>query len=114
MNQGVKTILYPVNNIAREKALFIKLLGVDPIVDQPYYVGFKVGDQDIGLVPNGTQQGLTGPVAFYHVSDIKSSLQELLDGGAQIQQQLRDVGGGKLTATVKDPDGNLIGLIQIP
>jgi len=114
MNQGVKTILYPVNDIAREKALFIKLLGVDPVMDQPYYVGFKVGDQDIGLVPNGAKQGLTGPVAFYHVSDIKSTLQALLDDGAQIQQELRDVGGGKLTVTVKDPENNLIGLIQMP
>ena len=114
MNQGVKTILYPVVDLVREKSLFIKLLGVDPIVDEVYYVGFKVGDQDIGLVPNGAQQGLTTPVAFYHVSDIKTSLQELLDGGAQIQQPLRDVGGGKLTVTVKDPDNNLIGLIQMP
>lgn len=84
------------------------------MVDQVYYVGFKVGDQDIGLVPNGAKQGLTTPVAFYHVSDIKSTLQELIDGGSQIQQELRDVGGGKLTVTVKDPENNLIGLIQMP
>lgn len=51
MNQGIKTMLYPVKDITASKAAFRKLLEVEPYADQPYYVGFKVGDQDIGLVP---------------------------------------------------------------
>ncbi|MGQ0702282.1 MAG: VOC family protein [Gemmatimonadales bacterium] len=109
MNQGVKTIIYPVKDIARAKALFRKLLGAEPYSDQPYYVGFRVGDQEIGLDPNGHKAGMTG---YYEVDNIKQSLQSLLDGGAQIQQEMEDVGGGKLIATVKDADGNIIGLIQ--
>jgi predicted enzyme related to lactoylglutathione lyase len=111
MNQGIKTIIYPVKDIAQAKKLFTQLLGVEPYADAAYYVGFKVGDQDIGLDPHGHQQGMT---AYYHVSDIKTSLQELLAAGAQIQQAVKDVGGGKLIATVKDPDGNIIGLTQSP
>jgi predicted enzyme related to lactoylglutathione lyase len=38
----------------------------------------------------------------------------LLEAGAEVQQATRDVGGGKLIAIVKDPDGNSIGLIQSP
>jgi len=114
MNQGIKTIIYPVKDIAKAKARFNKLLGVQPIMDQPYYVGYKVGDQDIGLDSNGHKQGMTGPVAYYHVDDIKQSLKALLDAGAQTLQEIKDVGGGKLIAWVKDPDGNLIGLIQMP
>ncbi len=49
MNQGIKTVIYPVKNLSRAKALFAKLLGVEPYTDAPYYVGFKVGDQEIGL-----------------------------------------------------------------
>ena len=114
MNQGIRTVIYPVKDIAEAKMLFSKLLGVEPYMDEAYYVGFKVGDQDIGLDPNGHNKGMTGPVGYWHVNDIKNSLQLLLDAGAQAQQEVTDVGGGKLIASVKDADGNIIGLIQNP
>ena len=110
----INVIVYPVKELARAKALYGGLLGVEPYADQPYYVGFRVGDQELGLDPHGHDQGMTGPVACYNVDDMKSSLQRLLDAGAQVQQAVRDVGGGKLTATVKDADGNIIGLVQAP
>jgi predicted enzyme related to lactoylglutathione lyase len=109
MNQGIRTVIYPVRNIAQAKALYSTLLGVEPYMDEAYYVGFRVGDQDIGFDPNGHRQGMT---AYYHVDDIQKRLQLLLDAGAQTQQDIKDVGGGKLTAVVKDADGNVIGLIQ--
>jgi len=109
MNKGIKTIIYPVKDISQAKTRFGKLLGVEPYADQPYYVGFKVGDQDIGLVPNGQNAGMT---AFYHVDDIKNSLQILLDAGAETIQDIKDVGGGRLISSAKDKDGNIIGLIQ--
>ena len=109
MNQGVRTIIYPVKDMARAKMQFHTLLGVEPYSDQPYYVGFKVGDQDIGLVPNNPEAGMT---AFYHVSDIKQSLQSLLDAGSQILREIKDVGGGRLVASARDADGNIIGLVQ--
>jgi len=109
MNQGVKTIIYPVRDIAGAKTLFRKLLDVEPYVDQPYYVGFRVGDQEIGLDPNGHKAGMT---SYYHVDNIMQSQQSLLDAGAQIEQEIKDVGEGKLIATVKDADGNIIGLVQ--
>ena len=109
MNKGVKTIIYPVKDIAQAKTVFPKLLEVEPYSDQPYYVGFKIGDQDIGLVPNNPEAGVT---AFYHVDDIKDSLQILVDAGAEIIQDIKNVGGGRLIASVKDTDSNIIGLIQ--
>jgi len=114
MNQGVRTIIYPVKDLARAKKLFRNLLGVEPYADQPYYVGFKIGDQDIGLVPSSSVQGQAGMTAFYHVDNIKQSLQLLFDAGAKVQQDLKDVGGGRLIASVTDPEGNIIGLIQSP
>src|SRR5258705_11170654 len=111
MNQGIKTVIYPVKDIAQAKALYSKLLGKEPEMDQPYYVGYKVGDQQIGLDPNGFKTGMTGPIGYYHVDDIKKTLQSLLGAGAQTQQDVKDVGGGKLIATVKDADGNMVGLI---
>ena len=113
MTSGIRTMLYPVKDLARAKKLYGALLGVEPYVDQPYYVGFKVDDQDIGLVPHG-QNGMTGPIGYYHVPAIQATLQKLLDGGAEAQQPVKDVGGGRLIASVKDVDGNVVGLIQDP
>jgi predicted enzyme related to lactoylglutathione lyase len=114
MNQGIRLFVYPVKEIARAKALYSKLLGVQPYADSAYYVGFRVGDQEIGFDPSGYKKGMTGPVGYWSVSDIKKSLQALLDAGAQVQQEVTDVGGGKLIAWVRDADGNITGLIQSP
>jgi predicted enzyme related to lactoylglutathione lyase len=114
MTEGIKTIIYPVKDIAQAKKLYSEFLGVEPYVDEPYYVGFKVGGQEIGLDPHGHSQGLTGPVGYRDVDDIKKSLQSLLTAGGQVQQEVKDVGGGRLIASVKDADGNVIGLIQSP
>ncbi len=89
-------------------------LGVEPYVDSAYYVGFRVGDQEIGLDPNGHNKGMTGPIGYCQVDDIQKSLQVLLDAGAQTQQEVTNVGGGLLIAWVKDADNNLIGLRQFP
>jgi|SRR5579864_1720661 len=112
MNHGVKTIIYPVKDVGQAKKLFGTLLGSAPAVDGPYYVGFTIGEQHIGLLPNGALQGMNAPLGYFHVDDIKKALDELVKEGAQIQQQVKDVGAGRLVASVKDADGNSIGLIQ--
>ncbi|MEU6356232.1 VOC family protein [Streptomyces sp. NPDC047072] len=114
MTAGLNTIIYPVKDLAAAKALFSALLGTEPYVDEPYYVGFKDAGQDVGLNPNGHAEGLTGPVPFWHVSDIKATHAALLAAGAQPLQDIRDVGAGRLVASLKDADGNLIGLLQDP
>jgi len=108
------TIIYPVKDLSQAKTLYSKLVGVPPYVDEPYYVGFRVGDQELGLDPHGHSQGITGPVGYWEVDDIKQSLELLLGSGAETLQPVRDVGGGKLIATVKDADGNITGLMQSP
>lgn len=112
MTDGIRTIIFPVRDLAGARERFRELTGVEPYMDEPYYVAFDVNGQDVGLDPNGHRQGMTGPVAYWHVADIRASLQALLDAGAEPQQEVKDVGGGKLIASVKDPDGNLIGLLQ--
>jgi predicted enzyme related to lactoylglutathione lyase len=108
------TIIYPVKDLTQAKTLYSRLLGVAPYVDAAYYVGFRVGDQEVGLDPNGHKQGLAGPIGYWEVEDIKESVQQLLDSGAEVQQEVKDVGGGKLIASVKDADGNITGLMQSP
>ena len=109
MSEGIKTVIYPVSDIARAKAAFSAVLGAAPDMDQPYYVQFNVNGQSIGLDPHGHK---SGAVAYFHIGDIKGTLQALLEVGGEVAQDVKDVGGGRLIATVKDADGNLIGLLQ--
>jgi predicted enzyme related to lactoylglutathione lyase len=110
--QGVKTVLHPVSDLAAAKAVYEALLGVPPQADAPYYVGFEAAGQHIGLVPGGGPQGMTSPVAYWHVADIEAKLAEVTAAGATVKEAVRDVGGGRLVATVTDPDGNVLGLLQ--
>ncbi|MFE0376595.1 VOC family protein [Streptomyces inhibens] len=114
MSEGLETITYPVKDLAAAKALFSKLLGVEPYMDEAYYVGFRAGGVDLGLDPNGHRKGLTGPVGYWRVEDIERSLKALTDAGAETVQEVQDVGGGKRIASVRDVDGNPIGLVQAP
>lgn len=110
--QGIKTVLHPVSDLARAKAAYAALLGVSPQTDGSYYVGFEAQGQQIGLVPVGAAQGMASPVAYWHVVDIAAKLAEVTAAGATLREPVRDVGGGRLVATVTDPDGNVLGLIQ--
>jgi len=110
--QGFKTLLHPVSDLAAAKTVYTALLGTAPQHDAPYYVGYDVEGQHIGLVPGGGPQGMTSPVAYWHVPDIQAKLAEVTAAGATVKEAAHDVGGGRLVATVTDPDGNVLGLLQ--
>jgi len=110
--EGIKTVLHPVSDLAKAKAVYAALLGVAPQTDEAYYVGFEAAGQHIGLVPGGGPQGMTSPVAYWHVPDIEVKLAVVTAAGATVKEPVRDVGGGRLVATVTDPDGNVLGLLQ--
>jgi predicted enzyme related to lactoylglutathione lyase len=112
--QGIKTVLYPVSDLASAKAVYAALLGFAPQTDGSYYVGFDAEGQHIGLLPGGGPQGMTTPVAYWHVADIEAKLAEVTAVGATVNEPVRDVGGGRLVASVTDPDGNVLGLLQDP
>jgi predicted enzyme related to lactoylglutathione lyase len=112
--EGIKTVLHPVSDLDRAKVLYTALLGVLPSADSPYYVGFDVAGEHVGLLPGGGPQGMTSPVAFWQVPDIEAKLAEVTAAGATVKEPVRDVGNGRLVATVTDPDGNVLGLLQDP
>ena len=110
--EGIKTVLHPVSDLAAAKAVYAALLGMQPQHDAPYYVGYEAAGQHIGLVPGGGPQGTSGPVSYWHVADIEAKLAEVTAAGATVKDPPRDVGGGRLVATVTDPDGNVLGMLQ--
>jgi catechol 2,3-dioxygenase-like lactoylglutathione lyase family enzyme len=113
MNTGIHTTIFPVNDIEKAKALYQALLGTEPYVDEPYYVGFRLGDQEFGLDPNGMHAEMT---TYHHVDDL-DDLDDLVGRLAELGAtagEVRDVGGGKRVVTLTDADGNVFGLSQEP
>jgi predicted enzyme related to lactoylglutathione lyase len=110
--QGITIVLNPVTDLGRAKATYTALLGTPPQHDSEYYVGYDVEGQHIGLVPGGGPQGYKSPVAFWQVADIEAKLAEMTAAGATVNEPAHNVGGTRLVASVTDPDGNVLGLVQ--
>ncbi|HTV93730.1 MAG TPA: VOC family protein [Verrucomicrobiae bacterium] len=108
--KDVTLITYPAADMAKAKQFFGELTGTDPYADSPYYVGYKSGNVEIGLVPS---QGASA-IAFWNVSDIAASVKALVDAGGTVVQDPTDVANGLLVATVKEPSGTVVGLRQFP
>ncbi len=108
MARNIIHIVYPVKDLEKAKQFYGKFLDTEPYVASAYYVGYRIGDQEIGLDPNST----VGPIAYTDVEDIKSSLKAMTEVGAEIVQDVRNVGGGLLIARVKDANGNVVGFRQ--
>jgi predicted enzyme related to lactoylglutathione lyase len=109
---GIKTVLHPVTDLDAAKKVYTALLGAPPAHEADYYVGYEAFGQHIGLVPGGASQGMAAPVSYWHVPDMDAKLAELTAAGATVNETPRDVGGGRLVATVTDPDGNVLGVLQ--
>jgi predicted enzyme related to lactoylglutathione lyase len=111
--KDVSLIVYPSADLSKAKRFFRELIGADPYVDGPQYVGYKSGDMEIGLVPSGDKRE-PGALAYWTVSDIAASVKTLVDAGGTVAQAIMDVGYGLLVASVKDPNGTIVGLRQPP
>jgi len=116
MLQGLRTVIYGVNDIARAKAWYSQALGAAPYFDEPFYVGFNVGGYELGLDPNTKPNSAVsaGVVAYWGVEDIAAEFKRLLEIGGKEHSAIQDVGDGIQVASLLDPFGNIIGLIRNP
>jgi predicted enzyme related to lactoylglutathione lyase len=117
--KDVSLITYTVADLTKAKRFFGELIGAEPYADFPGYVGYKSGDMEIGLVPNGDKQqpgvlAYPGGLAFWTVSDIAASVEALVAAGGTVVQEITDVAYGLLVASVKDPNGSIVALRQPP
>jgi predicted enzyme related to lactoylglutathione lyase len=113
---GLRTVIYKVSDLASAKEWYRKATGVDPYFDEPFYVGFNVGGFELGLDPDVSSQkpGAGGSVAYWGVTNADAGLAHLLAAGAKPHAAVQDVGGGIRVASVLDPFGNRIGIIENP
>jgi predicted enzyme related to lactoylglutathione lyase len=113
---GLRTVKYVVPDLARAKAWYAEAFGVEPYFDEPFYVGFNVGGFELGLDPDMSAQapGAGGATAYWGVPDAAVALERLTVLGAAVHEPLQDVGGGIKVASVLDPFGNVVGIIENP
>ncbi|HEU4850663.1 MAG TPA: VOC family protein [Telluria sp.] len=110
---GLRTVIYPVPDLERGKEWYAQVFGKQPYFDQPFYVGFEIGGFELGLLPEG-EPGAAGCVAYWGVEDIDAEVARLTGLGATLVSGIEDVGEGIRVADLKDPFGNVLGLIKNP
>lgn len=109
---GLRTLIYPTRNLDEAKRWYAAAFGVQPYFDQPFYVGFEIAGYELGLNPGAAMED--GPVTYWGVEDPEAAAAELTSKGAQVTEAAHDVGEGIIVATIRDPFGQLIGLIRNP
>jgi predicted enzyme related to lactoylglutathione lyase len=116
MFQGLRTVIYHVGDLDRAKEWYGVVLGIRPYFDESFYVGFDVGGFELGLQPDepGAPRASTGVVAYWGVDDADAAFGRLLELGATGHSGVQDVGDGIRVATVLDPYGNMLGVIENP
>jgi predicted enzyme related to lactoylglutathione lyase len=113
MIQGLRTAIYACADLERGKAWYSQVLESAPYFDEPFYVGFAVGGFELGLVPDG-EPGNAGVQVYWGVPDAEVELERLVGLGAEVHDAVQNVGGGIKTASVRDPFGNVFGIIENP
>jgi catechol 2,3-dioxygenase-like lactoylglutathione lyase family enzyme len=111
---GLRTAAYYVDDITTGRDWYAKVLGFPPYFDEPFYVGFNVGGFELGLQPEEGRTKGDAHIAYWGVDDAESAVKKLLELGATAFEGVQDVGGGIKVATVKDPFGNVLGVIENP
>ncbi|MEJ1240471.1 VOC family protein [Chryseolinea sp. T2] len=112
---GLRTTIYKVPDLSKAKEWYTRAFDVKPYFDEPFYVGFNVAGYELGLLPEGTGNSTADNVlSYWGVSDIQKSYDKLISLGASEHEKPTNVGGEIVTATVRDPWGNVIGLIFNP
>jgi predicted enzyme related to lactoylglutathione lyase len=114
--RSLRSTIYKVDDLAKAKAFYTAALGREPYFDEPFYVGFQVDGQELGLDPDVSTQkpGPGGAVAYWRVDDIAAACALLQGHGGAAVEPPHEVGGGIQVAIVADVCGNLVGLIQTP
>jgi predicted enzyme related to lactoylglutathione lyase len=113
---GLRTVIYHVADLGAATAWYTGVLGVAPYFSESFYVGFNVGGYELGLDPDTSAEapGPGGAVAFWGVANADAAVARLLKAGATARHPVQDVGGGIRVATVTDPFGNVVGIIENP
>ena len=114
--RGLRTAIYAVADLPRAKAWYAEVLERAPYCDEEFYVGFDIGGFELGLVPEPdvpAERDAAG-VAFWGVADAEAAYTRLITLGGADHEPVQDVGGGVKIGAVRDPFGNVLGVVENP
>ena len=113
---GLRTAIYKVDDLKEAKAWYAKAFRTEPYFDDPGYIGFDIGGYELGLMPDatGAANKTANVLTYWGVDDVEAEVARLLDLGAAAHTAPMNVGGEIVVASVTDPWGNAIGLIDNP
>lgn len=113
---GLRTLGYKVPDLQKAKEWYTKVFNIEPYFDEPFYVGFNIAGFELGLQPIENDQPVLGTnsTTYWGVEDVRKEYDRLLELGATAYEEPTDVGGDIVVAAVKDPWGNLFGIIYNP
>jgi lactoylglutathione lyase len=113
---GLRTTIYKVPDLEAAKAWYNKAFRSEPYYDSIYYIGYNIGGYELGLHPYEGKEVPLGENVFSYwgVGDIQVEYAHFINLGATEFEPITNVGGDIELACVKDPWGNLVGLIYNP
>lgn len=113
---GLRTTIYRVSDMEKATEWYSKAFDTTPYFNEPFYAGFDIQGYELGLRPEDapTSEKAESVVSYWGVENIQVAYDRLLELGASEHESPYAVGGEIMTATVKDPFGNVIGLIFNP
>lgn len=109
---GLRTVIYPAPDLDAAKAWWTALIGSPPYFDEPFYVGYEVGGYELGLLPNGDPAD--GALVYWGVPDVTAAVAAAVAQGASEHVPESQVGEDIVTATVRTPQGAIVGFIYNP
>lgn len=109
---GLRTLIYPSDNLEDDVRWWTDVLGFEPYFKEEFYVGFEVDGYELGLDPNASMAD--GPRTYFSVANVQQAVDELLANGCTIHEPVTNTGGDVIVATVRKPNGQLLGLIDNP
>ena len=116
MLKGLRTVIYRASDLSKAKIWYTAVLGIEAYFSESFYVGFNVGGFELGLDPDAKDlaEGTGGVIAYWAVENADLALTKLIELGATPHREIQDVGGGIRVASVIDPFGNVLGIVENP
>ncbi|MEV6336326.1 VOC family protein [Nocardia vinacea] len=123
MLRGMATVSFYADDLEAAKDWYTEVLGLEPYYAVPGgYYEFRIGDyqHELGIInrkfaPAGAQNAPGGAILNWHVDDVQASFDRLVALGAKEYEPITPRGNGDfITASVVDPFGNVLGIMQNP
>ena len=113
---GLRTTIYMVGDPDRAKEWYSRAFRMKAYFDEPFYAGFDIGGYELGLLPekDPATHKAESVVTYWGVDEIQRMYDHFIESGATEHEKPHSVGGPLMVGSVKDPWGNIIGLIYNP